>query len=127
MTNPRTGFNAEKIAQICHESNRRLQILTDDDAIPFSNHWHEESQAQRDSVLAGVRTILEGKARSPRDSHQYWLHYKRAAGWVQGPVKIERERVHPLLINWEDMRPIDRAKDELFYAIVTALAPLVLA
>ncbi len=43
------------------------------------------------------------------------------AGWVYGPQKSEVAKTHPCLVSYDQLPPVQRKKDRLFFAIATAL------
>lgn len=107
------------IAAICHDANRRLQIVTGDRVV--SHSWDHASDAEVESATLGVQNILDGKIDGPRASHESWAAQKIADGWKWGEVKDPAAKTHPCLIAYDSLPPEQRAKDALFVAIVTAL------
>jgi hypothetical protein len=69
------------------------------------------------------------RAQSPQreQAHESWLAEKAATGWTYGPVKDEQAKTHPCFVAFEQLPPDQQAKDALFFAIVTALAPFLTA
>lgn len=106
-----------EIASIAHEANRRYQLLIGE---PVAPPWDEASMHQQSSVIDGVVNAIENDV-TPEQSHQNWLDFKKQEGWILGPEKDEVARTHPLLKPYAELDAADRAKDELFLAIVGAL------
>ena len=109
-----------QIAQVCHEANRAVQTIQADPAIPVSKPWDLLDEETRLSAEVGVRQALTGA--TPRESHEGWCAFKREHGWVHGPVKSEMHRQHPLLVPYEELPDSQKIKDDLFLAVVRALA-----
>lgn len=105
-------------ARLVHELMRLYHQCIDDPVLP---HWNEASDEMRASVLAGVAAIVEGRVRTPAESHDAWMAARHAAGWKWGPAKIDSLREDPNLIEWGRLAPEQRMKDSLFYAVVSAL------
>lgn len=110
-------MKVEDIARVTHEANRAIQIATGDPAV--SPHWEEAPEWQRNSAVDGVEKALAGA--TPEQLHESWCDFKRADGWVHGPVKNEALRTHPCLVPYAELPEDQRAKDAVFAAIVTAL------
>lgn len=109
------------IARVCHEANRALQKIQADQSIPVSAPWEELDQHYVDSSIDGVRGVLNGS--TPEQSHENWMAFKLENGWRLGPVKDEAKKEHPLLVPYAELDDAARVKDDLFVAIVKALAP----
>lgn len=116
-------LSAAQVAAIAHEANRvYARGLTPPD---FSHlHWDVAPDYQRDKIRAGVETHLSSsKSLSPKQAHEAWLKHMKAEGWTYGRVKNEDTRHHPCIVPYEDLPEDQRLKDEIFCAIVRALAP----
>ncbi|MGL3805831.1 RyR domain-containing protein [Paeniglutamicibacter sp. R2-26] len=110
-------ITALDIAQVCHEANRALQIAGGDPAP--SPHWDAAHQWQRDSAVDGVAKALADA--TPEHLHESWCDFKTADGWTYGPTKDEAAKTHPCLVPYDQLPAEQRAKDDLFAAIVTTL------
>lgn len=110
-------MRTKDIARVCHEANRALQVIQGD-PVP-SPHWDDAPDWQRDSAIEGVTKATNGV--SPGDLHESWCRFKRADGWVFGPVKDARLKTHPCLVPYADLPWDQQVKDHLFGAIVTVL------
>lgn len=111
-------MTVEEIARVCHEANRAYCLSHGD-----LSHapWAETDQALRDSVCSGVAMILNNPETTPEESHQGWLDYKTAEGWVWGEVKLPELKQHPCMLPYDQLPPEQRVKDEIFAAIVGVL------
>ena len=114
-------FHIEDVARIAHEANRAIQQIQQDPGIAVSPPWDELDEHTSASVIDGVAGVLGGN--EPEASHENWSAFKRADGWVYGPVKDADAKTHPCLVPYADLPPEQKAKDGLFGAIVNALAP----
>lgn len=112
-------MDALDIAHVCHEANRALQLIQLDPSIPVSPSWGDLDSETRESAVDGVRNALAGA--TPRESHENWMRFKIAHGWVLGPIKSESRREHPLLVPYDDLPSSQQIKDALFTSIVRAL------
>lgn len=109
---------ATDVARVAHEANRALQIVAGDPAV--SPAWDEAPAWQRESAVHGVQKARMGMG--PAALHEEWCAYKRAEGWVFGPVKDPEAKTHPCLVAYDDLPAEQQAKDHLFAAIVTVLS-----
>lgn len=109
----------EEIARVAHEANRGLtQILQD---VPVQPSWDLAPQDQRESVINGVNFHLVNPDAGASASHDNWMQYKFAAGWVFGEKKSEAAKTHPALRPYAELPEGVRKKDAVFRAIVQAL------
>jgi len=72
----------------------------------------------RDSCIAGVKEVLANPSITPAESHESWMKYKLAEGWVLGRQKDAVAKTHPLMLPWEMLRPGQQSKDVVFLTIV---------
>ena len=111
----------EQIAKVCHEVNRAYCASLGDNSQP---EWSAAPEWQRESALKGVLFHIEHPDSKPSNSHESWLAEKYAAGWKFGPTKDPEKKEHPCFVPYERLPKEQQAKDHLFKAIVSALAPL---
>ena len=107
----------EACARAAHEANRAYCLALGDMSQP---HWEEAPDWQRSSARNGVEGALHGA--TPEQSHEAWMAEKIAAGWKHGPVKNPDKREHPCLVPYAQLPIEQRAKDDLFLAVVRATA-----
>lgn len=110
-----TEEQINECARLCHEINRAWCALFGDES---QMDWFRAEAWQRGSAVSGVRALLSGVARSPREQHEAWAAEKRRDGWVYGPDKDPIAKTHPCLVDYELLSPMQRAKDHLFIAVV---------
>lgn len=111
-------IDIERIAHVCHEANRALQVTSGDPAV--SPHFMEAPEWQVQSAYEGVQTALDGA--TPDELHEAWKASKVADGWVYGDLKDAAAKTHPCIVPYEDLPEDQRIKDRVFSAIVSAFA-----
>lgn len=109
------------IARVCHEANRAYCATLGDYSQPS---WDEAPKWQRASACLGVDALIADPSLSAEDMHKRWAAHKTAEGWVYGPVKDAKAKTHPCLVPFDDLPEDQQRKDNLFQAIVRALAQL---
>lgn len=110
-----------RIARIVHKANCGLQDVQGDEAPSLP--WECESDHVKATCLDGVRRALAGE--TPAQHHEAWCEFKRAAGWVYGPVKdadAKPHPTHPCLVPYDELPRHQQVKDMVFIAVVRALA-----
>lgn len=108
----------EAAARAAHEANRAYCIALGDTSQPA---WESAPDWQRSSAINGVRgALIDGNG--PRESHESWLREKEATGWKYGPVKDPQKKEHPCFVPYEQLPPEQKAKDDVFVTVVTAIA-----
>jgi hypothetical protein len=109
----------EDIARICHEMNRRFCQLTGDDSQPA---WEDAPAWQRSSAISGVEFTIANPDAPPSASHDSWWALKKLEGWVYGETKDPKAKTHPCCVPYEQLPPVQRAKDHIFQAVVRGLS-----
>ena len=108
----------ENIALMCHELNRAYCQMIGKD-IPKS--WYEASQEQKKCVMDGVRFVMLNDP-TPMESHENWMQHRLDNGWKYGPVKDEKAKTHPCLVEYKDLPREQQVKDTMFIAMVKMMA-----
>lgn len=111
----------DEIARVCHEANRAYCHVINEGIVQRA--WDDESDEQRESVIAGVQALNEDPDLTPEQSHEKWLAYKKDEGWLLGPVKDVATRIHPNLLPYAELPADQKVKDALFQAVARALLP----
>lgn len=107
-----------KIAAACHEANRQYcRMLGDNSQVP----WGRAPGWQQASAIDGVRGIVDGRVKTPADSHAQWMAEKLDQGWSYGPQKSEVAKTHPCLVPYAELPADQRKKDLIFFTLATAL------
>ena len=105
----------EKIAKLAHEINRAYCLSLGDNS---QVSWEEAPAIIRNSAIAGVKLHMENPEATPEDSHESWLKYKVAEGWVYGVEKDIEKKTHPCMIPYSALPLEQRTKDFLFKAAI---------
>lgn len=108
------------IAVICHQANKALCQQTGDRS---QKDWAAAEEWQRASAIEGVRFAIKNPDAPASAQHDAWLNDKRSEGWVYGEVKNADKKTHPCIVAYDELPPEQQAKDHLFKAVVSALAP----
>ena len=109
-----------QIAKACHEVNRVFcRYLGDDSQVAFE----DAPEWQRESAMAGVQGVLDGKIVTPEAQHEAWCAQKVADGWVCGETKDAKQKTHPCLVPYHELPAEQQMKDHLFRAVATAFLP----
>lgn len=104
------------IARICHEANTALCVVNGDPALP---HWDDLEETYRESSRKGVQAAIDGAG--PKELHESWRKERTAQGWVYGDTLDRHAKIHPCLVDYEDLPEKQQMKDALFMAIVRAV------
>lgn len=113
-------MNHSDIAQICHEANRALCIAQGDYS---QTVWAIAPMWQRDSALMGVQFLAKNPDAGDSATHDSWAAQKVADGWVFGAVKDVDAKTHPCLVPFDQLPPMQQAKDKLFRAVALSMLP----
>jgi hypothetical protein len=108
---------AQHLARLTHEVNRAYcEMIGDHTHLP----WEDAPEWQKASALEGVKKHLNNPKMSPEDSHRSWYDFKKADGWVYGPIKDPVAKEHPCMLPYGDLPITQRMKDYIFAAVVKA-------
>ncbi|MDX1548109.1 MAG: RyR domain-containing protein [Rhodothermales bacterium] len=107
----------EHIATVAHEAMRAWQRVNGQ---PVSPAW-EDATWERESTTEAVRLALHDP--TPGRQHERWRAERLAQGWTYGPVKDVAAKTNPALVPFDELPPVEIAKDHLIIAITQALAP----
>lgn len=105
----------EVTAKACHEALKSYKESIGDNSQPS---WEDATPAQRESTYSGVIHALTNPKATPEDVHKKWMQDKVRAGWVYGKEKDEEHRMHPMLVPYAQLPEEEKAKDEIFQAVV---------
>jgi hypothetical protein len=106
------------IAQVAHEINKAYcEAMGDNSQLS----WEEAPGWQKASAIDGVNFHLNNPDAGPEASHQNWLREKVKDNWRYGPVKDAENKLHPCLVDFEELPKEQQAKDFLFRQVVHSL------
>ena len=108
-------IDIERIAHVCHEANRALQVTGGEEPSP---HFFDAPEWQVQSAYEGVSAAIEGV--TPEQLHESWCAAKVRDGWIYGDVKDAEARTHPCLVAYDQLPADQRLKDRVFQAVVQA-------
>jgi hypothetical protein len=106
------------IARTAHEINRAYCATLGDLSQPL---WEDAPAWQQISAIDGVQFVQSHHDATPRDAHNNWLIDKFTNGWQLGPVKDVENKLHPLLIPFDEIPLPERIKSHLFIAVVQSI------
>jgi hypothetical protein len=115
-------MNMILIAQIVHALIAGLGRLWGVQAV--SCEWGDTSEAYQAGLIAGVTAYFENPELTPAQEHQTWLDAKLADGWVVGAVLDTDNKVHPLLLPFDELPIEHRSRAIMLHAAVHALKGL---
>ena len=104
-------YDVNAIAGRCHEENREYcQHIGDDSQVP----WVDAPGNIKQSAIDGVIHIIDNPDSTPEDSHNSWLRFKEADGWVYGETKDSTAKTHPCFKPYSELPEEQKKKDEIF-------------
>lgn len=106
------------VAQLCHDINRVYCQSLGDDSQPT---WDDAPDEIRKSVRSGVIFLMTHSKATPENSHENWLRFKQAAGWIYGEEKCLTKKTHPCMVPYAELSAEQRFKDAFFHTIVRSL------
>jgi predicted transcriptional regulator len=110
-------MDKETIARVCHEANRALcESFGDHSQVP----WESAPNWQKKAILEGVEFHLSGE-HNPEESHENWVRQKQEDGWVLGKTKDPSKKTHPCLVPYDQLPPMQKAKDAIIANVVRSL------
>lgn len=112
-------LSPQLIAAIAHNVNRAYcESIGDSSQVD----WVDASEGIQNSALNGVFAHQSKPDMTPEGSHQAWMEYKAAEGWVYGEVKDEAAKTHPCMVPYAELSQTQRSKDYLFKGVVHAMS-----
>lgn len=111
-------INPLLIAKVFHEA---LKTYNDGIGSTSLKHWEEAEEWQRESSLEQVQAHLDNPNLPDSWSHDSWMAEKIKKGWTYGLVRNDADKIHPMLVPYEQLPEGEKKKDKLIKAIVEAL------
>lgn len=99
------------IAQECHTKNNELMMMNGEEQ---NGNWDSLDRHTKFINLKSVIKALENPDLTAKDMHDEWMNNKIADGWKFGDVKDPELKTHPLIIDYDLMKDVDKMKDQIF-------------
>lgn len=106
------------VARVMLEANRAL-CSAHGDASHLS--WNDTDAEAREHFVRGIEAVLRNPEMTAKEGHDFWVADHVARGWTWGEAKDRAAKTHPCMVPFEELSPLEQAKDRLFIAIVRAL------
>jgi hypothetical protein len=71
----------------------------------------EPTKDQLDSMLNGVKFMLEHPDSTPEENHNNWMKCKIEQGWIYGKEKDLEKKTHFDLVPFDELLKIEKDKD----------------
>lgn len=109
----------EQIAKVCHQANKAFcESMGDHSQVD----WEIAPENLRQSAINGVKFHINNPLSTPEDSHNNWLNFKKAEGWIYGEEKNMDLKTHPCMRPYSELPEFQQKKDYLFKYIVNILS-----
>lgn len=105
----------EELAHIAHEANLAFKSIIGETNL---EHWPLIPESQRNSIINGVKFLIDNPEATVEDSHQNWFDYKKEKGWKFGYEIDFSKKTHPCMLPYSLLPEEQKKKDELFMAII---------
>jgi len=106
----------ERRAEFVYNAARLAAIAVQASVIPVS--WEEREDAFKRQFLGVIeRQCGERGSKSLEELHRGWMQAYFAMGWVFGEVYDRENKIHPDLVPYAQLDPLERDKDAVFVAL----------
>lgn len=109
---------AYSIAVVCHEANRALCTVNNDDS---QKPWTETDFWQQQSTINRVLFRIENPEAGHDALHNAWMEDKIKDGWNYGEIKNVDLKLHPCLVPFDQLPEFQQKKHALFSSIVDSI------
>ena len=80
--------------------------------------WLERDPAFRRQFVATVEMMCgDFRQNDPAKLHDDWVEAYEKMGWKYGAVRDVEAKTHPDMVPYDDLGPLEKAKDEVFVAL----------
>jgi len=108
-----------QIAKICHQTNKAYcESIGDNSQLD----WELVPKWQKDSAIDGVEYVMLNPDCEFEDSHNNWFVHKMNEGWIYGETKNEQRKMHPCMVEFNELPMEQQIKDMLFINTVKIFA-----
>ena len=118
----KTGFTDEEIAQTSHNLIASISRI-ESDKVPY---WHElEKDAwQREDTFRQINMVRENPEFTAEQDHEKWRAVRLASGWTHGPHRDDATMQNPLLVPWEELPFVFRARSLAAFHLIRIMLGL---
>lgn len=72
------------------------------------------------SLIEGTLWALANPGATGEDNHKHWMEYKISQGWKYGDVLDRENKIHPDIVPYESLTPVEKRKDDMDLLMVNA-------
>lgn len=116
-------FTIEEVAKLVHEINKLYCAHMGDYSL---SNWKDSPSWQKESIISGIKNIIQNPNQTPEESHNKWLKYKEEEGWKYGNVKDSILKTHPCFLPYNDLPEQQKLKDIIFISMVKIFLPYII-
>jgi ryanodine receptor 2 len=88
--------------------------------------WQERSSACHESIAKVIEKHLTSETLpSPREQHQIWVDEHLKMGWKYGKERDLAAKIHPNLVDYDELPEEEKDKDTLFLTLVALVKMLI--
>jgi len=114
-----TGFSDEVIARAVHNLNTSIKADHEGEL----EFWHElpPDAWQRLDTFRQIKLLRDNPDMTAQEEHARWLSVRLEDGWQYGAVRNPAKKESPLIVPWEKLPFIYRARSESGFSVVKIL------
>ncbi|MFH1628161.1 MAG: RyR domain-containing protein [Pseudomonadota bacterium] len=103
-------------AEFVYNAARLAAIASRAPIVPVP--WYELEDAFRNQFLEVIeRQCGEHRSRFPEELHGSWMQAYLGMGWNRGEKYDREKKIHPDLVPYSQLDPLERDKDAVFVAL----------
>lgn len=114
----------EVLGRLCHDAVNALKTVAGEEVLP---NWDDLDQGWKESTFDSINFFLENPDAGDDALHVRWGNMKLAKGYIYGPVRNDDsskgQLTHPLLVDFTQLPPVQRAKDGVIRGLVFSMRP----
>ena len=109
-------YLTERRAQFVYDAARLAAQAANAPIVPVA--WEAREELFKAQFLKVIEWQCgEHRSRSPEELHGSWMQAYFSMGWVYGPAYNRKNKIHPDLVPYADLRQLERDKDAVFVAL----------
>jgi hypothetical protein len=106
----------ERRAEFVYDAARLAAIAAQAPIIPAP--WTEREESFKEQFFEVIeRQCGPHRSKSPEELHGGWMQAYIEMGWQHGEVYDPESKLHPDLVPYADLGPLERDKDAVFIAL----------